>query len=319
MRAPKKEKKKRRITSATATDATPNGSTNSTSNTTAYKTVTNGWTYTRESGTYSWGDPDCKKTMDRLTGNDGDECYQCQEASDSCLQEVICGVIAMIPTLLSDFKRANEDADTNFEKVTGMYGGIIGSILVLTTLATYVNDCISVFPDKFPVPAEPPLFPNGSLADADTPWGAGLILLSISTGVLFLDGVIHCLVKTPPRCWEEQDVKNPCPCCACCDRCNAGGWSCGQDPAAGKKDEQDAEPHEKDSSSSSSSEDEECAVVVEDAPLTPRTKGYQRRQGHTTVLEDAFESDPRSPNTLETAANIDATLSKGEVVFTLTI
>ena len=80
----------------------------------------------------------------------GDKTDYCEDCFDACIivqRTVIANAITIWLTISTNLKRSDRGGDLNFTKFTAIFSGLLSSIVMLSALASYSDQCYSKLPN----------------------------------------------------------------------------------------------------------------------------------------------------------------------------
>jgi hypothetical protein len=81
-------------------------------------------------------------------GANTDYCQDCEDACIVVRRIVIINLISIWMTVTTNYKRSDRGSDLNFTKFMAIFTGLLSSIVMLSALVTYSDQCFSELPDK---------------------------------------------------------------------------------------------------------------------------------------------------------------------------
>lgn len=80
-------------------------------------------------------------------GDNTDYCQDCEDACDVVMRTCIANFITILPTIMTNYKRSHRGSDLNFTKFTAIFTGTLSSIIMLSALSTFSDQCYDSLPN----------------------------------------------------------------------------------------------------------------------------------------------------------------------------
>lgn len=114
-----------------------------------------------------------------------DYCNDCKDASVSFQSSVIISAVTCIPQILTDVSRSTRRGDLRFLKFMGIFTGLLGFSLTVSSLAQYREVCVQNA--------------NDELSEYEVSLGVGFIMLFVPAALKLVDAVLHLIVPVPQK------------------------------------------------------------------------------------------------------------------------
>lgn len=92
---------------------------------------------------YNWDSDSCDDF-----GDDSSYCDDCEEACILVRRTVIANLATIWLTISTNYKRTDKASDLNFTKCMAIFSGTVSSIVMISALSIYSDQCYSKLPDK---------------------------------------------------------------------------------------------------------------------------------------------------------------------------
>jgi hypothetical protein len=79
-------------------------------------------------------------------GDDTKYCQDCEDASRTVRRTVVVNLLTIWLTISTNYKRSDRGSDLNFTKFSSIFTGLLSSIVMMSALASYSDQCYSEFP-----------------------------------------------------------------------------------------------------------------------------------------------------------------------------
>ena len=132
----------------------------------------------------------------KSVGGSQNYCSACKSACTTAFITVVTTVICIPFCIQSDWHRANEESDSNTEKLLGAAGNLVGGLMTLVSLSSFRFVCVKELPSRFTY--------QGSSFYISYEYSRWYVALIVATTLLVMDGCIHLSMSTPERCHAEQ-------------------------------------------------------------------------------------------------------------------
>jgi hypothetical protein len=90
---------------------------------------------------FLWSDAECDSTL-------GNYCEDCHVACNRVYRSIIVNLITLIPAITGNIKRSTASGDLNCTKFMTILSGLISTLTILISLATYQSECYVNFPEE---------------------------------------------------------------------------------------------------------------------------------------------------------------------------
>jgi hypothetical protein len=143
---------------------------------------------------------------------DEDQCNSCGDVSSGLMTTLVISLIAILPSLTTDFTRQYPNYDLNCQKFVGCFISTFSLIMSLSTYLGYESQCFESFYDGsiyYDADFKALDDDTGAMYEAVFDWkaGNGLLLLFGATFIKVIDIIANLIVPTPTitRDHKEQE------------------------------------------------------------------------------------------------------------------
>jgi len=147
---------------------------------------------------------------------DPSDCDTCNESSSNMVISVIIAAITFLPSFFTDVTRMYSGYDVNCQKCFATIFAFFTVLLSLNTAFSWIYWCgTSFYEGVIPFDVDGNALPPGTpdeeafaLLNFEWKWGYGIMMLTIGTGLKFIDVFVNLCVKTPTvtRDVREQEI-----------------------------------------------------------------------------------------------------------------